>query len=360
MSEVRVGFVGVGMMSQVAHIPSFQQAKGARVMAACSSRSKLLELVAERFQIPRRYADHRELAEDPDIDLAAVIVPPQYNVQPCLELLEAGKHVFCEKPVALRAADAQRLLDAARANGRHFLVGFMKRADAGVQAAKALTDRWFETGEAGKFLFARAHSFIGGDWLGGIGGLLPTLKTDEPMSPREPARGPAWLPAQYGTEPLGFGSAYYFVNHVHSHDMDLLNHFLGPGVKVEYADWSRPARVAVLDFDGKLATLELGAQSSNTRWDEEITLFFEGGRVKVSLPPPMLINVPAQVEVYWLGERQELCNPQVPYSWSFLRQAQNVVDVVRGEAAPLCTGEDGLAQLQFTEALFQWLSGLRQ
>jgi predicted dehydrogenase len=67
----------------------------------------------------------------------------------------------------------------------------------------------------------------------------------------------------------------------------------------------------------------------------------------------MLINSPAQVEVYRMGERQELCDVRAPYSWSFLRQAQNAVDAVRGTAVPLCTIADGLEQLRLTEAIYR-------
>lgn len=355
MCAVRVGFVGAGMMAQVAHIPGFQQASGSEVIGLASTRPQLLAQVADRFAIPRRYASHLELAADPDVDLAAVIAPPELNVAYCLALLEAGKHVFCEKPVALCVADAQRLADAARANDRRLMVGFMKRSDAGVQAAKALVDQWLETGEAGKFLYARAHSFTGGDWLGNIAGLLPTLKTDEPTTPKQRTKGPDWLPERYGKEPLTFASAYYAFNHVHSHDMDLLNHFLGSDFEVLYADWSRPTRLALFDFAGKQAALEIGGPMPNNRWDEEIKLYFEHGWVYVQLPPPMLINVPATVEVYRMSGQQELADVRAPYSWSFLRQAQNAVDVVAGKAEPACTIEDGVAQLQMTEAIFRAL-----
>ena len=127
MSSIRVGFVGVGMMSQVCHIPCFQQAEGCEVTALASSRPGMLGQVAERFGIGKRYASHAELAADTDIDLAAVILPPEYNPQVCIDLLEAGKHVFCEKPVSLAVADAERMEAAAQAAGRLLMVGFMKR-----------------------------------------------------------------------------------------------------------------------------------------------------------------------------------------------------------------------------------------
>lgn len=353
MSKVRVGVVGAGFMAQYAHILCFQQAPDAQVTALVSSRPNLLNQVADRFGIEKRYASVSELASDPDIDLAMVSAPPEINVPLCVELLEAGKHVFCEKPVALRVADAQRLVDAAAAAGRRCMVGFMKRADAGVRIAKGIVDDWRESSEAGKLLFARVHSFIGGDWQGNIMSLSSQIKTDEPMSPKATTPSPDWLPEDFA----GAWGPYYFFNHVHSHDMDLLNLFLGRECSVLHADWGADAKTALLDYAGVRASIEVGKCANNTRWDEVLTVYFEGGSVEVALPPPLLINAPAEVRVHYMADRQEVCSPQARYSWSFMEQARNAVEVVQGAAEPLCTAEDGLAQLKMTEAIFRHLAG---
>lgn len=353
MSDVRVGFVGAGYMAQVAHIPCFQQAAGAKVTALASSRPRLLNQVADRFGIEKRYASHSELGADPDIDLAVVVVPPELNVDICAELLEAGKDVICEKPVSLRATDAERLRDISVRTGKRLLVGFMKRFDLGVRAAKAVVDGWLATGEAGRLLYARAHSFIGGDWQGNIGALFSTIKTDEPMSAKPATPMPDWLLEKYA----GAWGPYYFTNHVHSHDMDLLGYFLGRDFRVCDADWSRDVKRVCLEYGDAVAQLETAKCGANTRWDEDLTLYFEGGSVRVKLPPPLLINVPAEVEIYAMGDRQEIRLPQVKYSWSFLEQAQNAVDVAAGKAEPICTIDDGLTQVRMTEAIFAVLAG---
>ncbi len=353
MSTLRVGFVGAGMMAQSAHIPGFQRAEGCEVVALAEARPRLRQLAADRFGIGKRYESHEELKADPEIDLAAIIVPPECNPPLCIELLEAGKHVFCEKPVSLAAADAQRMADAAAANGRLLLVGFMKRHDAGVQAAKALVDGWLATGEVGAPLFARVHAFLGGDWVANIEGLAPVIKTDDPTGPAPTLSFPEWLPA----EQAGMWGPYYFLNHVHSHDMDLLCHFLGSEWSVVHADWSRATKTALLDFNGTAATLEIGKAGTNNRWDEEMTLYFEHAVLHVQLPPPLLINSPARVEVYTMGEKQQVCDLHARYSWSFLRQAQGAVDAALGKCEPLCTIADAVNQMRMTEALFAHVCG---
>ena len=356
MADINVGIVGAGFMAQSAHILCFQRAQGARVSALASSRVELGRQVADRFGIGTRYKTHHELAADPAVDLAVVLQPPEYNAQTCIDLLRAGKHVLCEKPVCLSLEEARRMQRAAEESGRLLMVGFMKRFDAGVQAARAVTERWLASGEAGQLLCGGVRSLIGGDWLANIGGLFPVLKTEEPSGEKPRCAGPDWLAEPYGAEPLGFGSAYYFFNHVHSHDMDLLNYFLGQEFEVRFASWESAAKLAVLSYDGRPVTLTVGGPMPNNRWDETLWLCFEHGRVEVQLPPPMLVNSPAQVTVYYMGERQELCDVRAPYSWSFLRQAQNAVDGVAGRAEPICTIDDGVAQLRMTEAVFRWLS----
>ncbi|MBC7287265.1 MAG: Gfo/Idh/MocA family oxidoreductase, partial [Armatimonadetes bacterium] len=113
VQKVRVGIVGAGFMAQAAHIHCFQLAEGCEVVALASSRPSLREQVAARFRIPRQYDSWASMARDPDIDAAVVLLPPEFNPDVVCSLLEAGKHVFAEKPMALSWKSAQRMAQTA-------------------------------------------------------------------------------------------------------------------------------------------------------------------------------------------------------------------------------------------------------
>lgn len=88
------------------------------VITAVASRSAdRAEAFGGEFDIEKRYGDYRALADDPEVDVAYVATPHSRHEVDTLMLVEAGKHVLCEKPFALNAAQAQRMVDAARAAG---------------------------------------------------------------------------------------------------------------------------------------------------------------------------------------------------------------------------------------------------
>ena len=87
-------------------------------IAAVASRSVArADAFADRFAIPARYGDYEALAGDPDVDVVYVATPHSRHEADTLAFVEAGKHVLCEKPFALNAGQARRMVDAARARG---------------------------------------------------------------------------------------------------------------------------------------------------------------------------------------------------------------------------------------------------
>jgi predicted dehydrogenase len=88
------------------------------VVAAVGSRAlERAVAFADRFGIPRRHGSLDELAADPEVDVVYVASPHSAHEADTVRFLEAGKHVLCEKPLALNAGQAQRMVDAARSHG---------------------------------------------------------------------------------------------------------------------------------------------------------------------------------------------------------------------------------------------------
>jgi predicted dehydrogenase len=88
------------------------------MITAVASRSKdRAETFGGEFGIDKRYDSYAAVADDPDVDVAYVATPHSRHAADTLMLIEAGKHVLCEKPLALNAMQARRMADAARARG---------------------------------------------------------------------------------------------------------------------------------------------------------------------------------------------------------------------------------------------------
>ncbi|HHX64877.1 MAG TPA: Gfo/Idh/MocA family oxidoreductase, partial [Chloroflexi bacterium] len=136
MRKLQMGYVGCGFMAQKVHLPNLLSVAECDLIALAEVRQELGRKVAKRLDIPRLYADHHELAADPDIDAVAVSAGFSLQGDIALDLLRAGKHVFMEKPMAVSVKQAQELVDAAESAGVTLMVGYMKRYDAGNERVK--------------------------------------------------------------------------------------------------------------------------------------------------------------------------------------------------------------------------------
>ena len=356
MPNLRIAVVGPGFMSQAAHIHCFQLADGADVTTLAGARPKLREAVADRFRITRQLDSWQAVAADPDIDAAVVSVPPEYNPDICCGLLEAGKHVFTEKPMALSLKQARRMADAASASGRLLMLGFMKRYDLGIERAHKFYDEVIAAGDMGALTCARVWCLLGGNWTADQQLLVPIITTDEPQVAKTTAdAGPDFLPPRLaaGADGPGFSSPFYFFNHVHSHNMNLLRRFLGDDYEVTHADLRYKTKIALLRYGDALVTFEVGPGISAYAFEEGMKLYFEGGWMEILPPPPLQMQASARVIIYRGGDVTELREPLGGWEWSFRRQAQHFVDCIREGKQPRTSGEDSVGDMAMVEAIFR-------
>jgi len=102
---VKIGIIGAGGMTNY-HIPGFK-AEGAVVASITDINAKAAQIVAERHGIATVHTDVKELLRS-DIDAVSIITPNKFHAPLTLQALAAGKHVFCEKPPALNAAEMKK------------------------------------------------------------------------------------------------------------------------------------------------------------------------------------------------------------------------------------------------------------
>jgi predicted dehydrogenase len=97
------------------HVPAFRLDPRCHVSAIAGRSAEKARSVADQLSITKFYGDWREIVDDGTIDAVSIAVPPSEQPAIAIAALEAGKHVFCEKPLASQAADAARLFEAATA-----------------------------------------------------------------------------------------------------------------------------------------------------------------------------------------------------------------------------------------------------
>src|SRR4051812_44844645 len=130
MKQLRVGLLGTGFMGKChalawnAVAPTFGDVPRPRLVVLGEVSQELAERGAREFGFERATTDWRALVSDPDIDVVSITTPNNFHADMAIAALEAGKHVWCEKPMATSLADAERMKAAADASGRVAVLGY--------------------------------------------------------------------------------------------------------------------------------------------------------------------------------------------------------------------------------------------
>jgi len=158
--EIGVGVLGYRFMGRV-HTNAYRQipstfwppAARPRLVALCGRNAELVAEAARRYGYESYYVDWRAMIEDERVQIVDNCGPYSLHVEPSIAALEAGKHVICEKPMALTSVDAAQMLVAARQSGRKHMCGFNYRFIPAVRLAREIIER----GLLGKIYHFRGH-----------------------------------------------------------------------------------------------------------------------------------------------------------------------------------------------------------
>src|SRR4051812_6982702 len=112
--RLRWGILSTANIATEKVIPGLRRSVRSEVLAIASREDGRAAEVASRLDIPRAYGSYDALLADPDIDAVYIPLPNHLHAEWTIAAARAGKHVLCEKPLAMSSADAQRMIDACR------------------------------------------------------------------------------------------------------------------------------------------------------------------------------------------------------------------------------------------------------
>jgi len=125
--KLRWGIIGCAGIAIGSVIPGIRESKSGVVSAIASRNEEKVKQTAERLEILKAYSSYEALLEDPDIDAVYIPLPNHLHMEWTVKAAQAGKHVLCEKPVALTAGQAQTMAEACAESGVVLAEAFMYR-----------------------------------------------------------------------------------------------------------------------------------------------------------------------------------------------------------------------------------------
>jgi len=192
--KIGIGIIGTGFARKV-QIPAFLACENAEIISVASGGLENAKATAEEFGIGHFTADWRETVSRDDVDLICITTPPNLHREMTFFALENGKHVLCEKPMAMNVAEAEEMTAMAKGKGVLALIDHELRFQPGRQKAYAM----LREGEIGKIRHVKYHF-------------------------RAPHRGDPNLPWNWWSDIEQGGGSLGAVN---SHIIDSFNWFLG-------------------------------------------------------------------------------------------------------------------------------------
>lgn len=154
-SPLRVGVLGLGVISQTAHLPVLAKMRGVQLAALCDGDLAKARTLAQRFGVPDICSDVDELLELPGLDAVIICTPNHLHEVHVLSALRAGLHVLCERPLALSSKGVEKILAAAKKADRVVMVANNHRYRADAQGLDAVIRR----GDLGKVRAVRAGAY---------------------------------------------------------------------------------------------------------------------------------------------------------------------------------------------------------
>ena len=345
MNPVRVAIVGCGRISDL-HQRGYRGRTDARIVAVCDTNKTRARKKAVEWGVEKVYTDYARLLEDKDVDLVELLTPHHLHCPMSIQAAQAGKHISVQKPMALSALEADKMIDAANLAGVTLRVyeNFVYYAPA-VRARQMI-----EAGEIGEVRAVRMHVSTG----------TADSSWKVPLS--------AWLwrfnEKQCGGGPLVFDHGYHLFS---------LGYYLGGPVEKVFA-WIDQTPVkeaggmvkidapAAIIFQYKAShrygqldiehTPKMRIYSDYYSDDDRIEVIGEKGILFINRFTAKTVDLP-ELMIFKDGKTTPIPLQGVEWHDSFIAATQDYIEKLNLGAQPRLDGPTGKAVLQFSLAALQ-------
>ena len=155
MKHVAWGLIGCGDIARKRIAPALRDLERCRLMAVSRQRSDLAESFAREFGAGKHYVNWQDLVRDDELDAVYIATPVHLHAAQAIAAAEAGKHVLCEKPMAMSVAECDRMIAAARASRVKLGVAYYRHFYPVVKRAREIV----ESGDIGLPVLAQINAF---------------------------------------------------------------------------------------------------------------------------------------------------------------------------------------------------------
>jgi len=335
MEKINVGVIGAGSIGKI-HLQAYTSIPDVRVSAVVDIIEDRARQAAESFGIPKYYTDYREMLEKEKLDAVSVCVPNYLHSPMTVDALNAGVNVICEKPMAINAKEAQKMVDAARANNKILMVALCWRFSDEAKTIKEFINQ----GYLGNIYYAK----VGILRLSGIPGMGGWFTNKD-----KSGGGPL-----IDLAPHFLDLAMWFMNHPKPVSVKGYTYAKFGPLNKRKGNWGIPepgGKFDVEDLGCAIIGLENGATifvemswASNIERDTTYcTLFGDKGGAEM---------MPTKIFTEMAGKYVEIV-PRIEKVNSYLEELKHFVQCIKDGTPPIPKGEEGVIDMQIIDAIYE-------
>jgi predicted dehydrogenase len=312
--KIGVCLIGAGRCGMI-HGKNFAACiPGAQLVAVSDVSEKGAKEAAMQLGAEKWYTDYKEALKNPQVDAVLIATPTKYHCQIALDAAGAGKHIYCEKPMAMNEDECDQMISAAEENHVKLQIGFIRRFDESFRKAKEIID----SGKIGNVVLVKSQ-------------------TRGPSTPHE------WMyDVEVSNGPLA---------EVNSHDIDTLRWFTGgeavslyamggnyrcPDAKNSYPDFYDSVLMSVKMNNGMMGCID-GAQGVQYGYDARVDILGEKGCITIGdLKDTTTITYTKD------GRESDVASAWIKvFKGAYVEEDKSFIDCIRKDSIPEVTGHDG-------------------
>ncbi|MNB80278.1 Inositol 2-dehydrogenase [compost metagenome] len=306
MTILRAGIIGLGKITQIKHLSYLFDSPHYEIAAICDISTDLMEYIAQKYNVAQTHRDYEELLSQQNLDVVFVLTHD--HVEPIVKSLEAGFHVFTEKPLCWTLTEAKKIQAALALSNKKLMIGYMKRY---IPAYRDIRQHYSSADI--KIIHSRTFA-------SGVKGALPAsyeIRKDDTNKSLESETQKSIIHRiseeyQFSEEQA---KNYKYLLELGIHNLNLIGDFLGSPLEIEYSSFwdSRVSHdnssskenvrthrmyLAVMKFRNDIKLIfEVGAFFDNKKnWDDRIFVSGNDMDYSIKFPNPFIKKLPVIVE----------------------------------------------------------------
>jgi len=352
--------VGLGMVAQIMHLPYLKESDRFELAAVCDVSRKLADRMAAHYGAPYACTDVDDMLRHGNVDAVFILTFNHCDI--AKKAARAGKHMFCEKPVAFSVQEAQEIKRAVDKAGVTFMIGYMKRYDQGFLLGLKHFERMKKKKDV-RMITVHDACFANDLAIRSMYNLVKYNDVPQQIITDGITTMEMRLRQAVGKNaPAHVLSAYRLLLETGSHDVNVLRGAFGDPHKVLHTEiWPEGNWIATtLDYGGNVRCNLCVARSARNWPDEFITAYGLTDTVTVEFPNPFHKNAATEVRrTFMHGDATTYETTKASHEEAFEAELRHFHDCVRKNKTPLTSLDQGIEDTKLMADIVKAFNGRR-